>query len=117
IQKREYFDLAMNQLQINDVALRRELWYSLRAPTHVAGSAGEKILRRTGVKPTVAEQQLLALLLANEDLRQEILPSLQKADYEDLATATIFTALIELDVEGLELNFESLTEKTMGDAT
>src|SRR6185436_13233938 len=83
IQKREYFDLAMNQLQINDVALRRELWYSLRAPTHVAGSAGEKILRRTGVKPTVAEQQLLALLLANEDLRQEILPSLQKADYEE----------------------------------
>src|SRR6185436_16112599 len=83
IQKREYFDLAMNQLQINDVALRRELWYSLRASTHVAGSAGEKILRRTGVKPTVAEQQLLALLLANEDLRQEILPSLQKADYEE----------------------------------
>jgi len=117
IQKREYFDLAMNQLQINDVALRRELWYSLRAPTHVAGSAGEKILRRTGVKPTVAEQQLLALLLANEDLRQEILPSLQKADYEELATATIFSALVELDVEGLEINFESLTEKTMGDAT
>jgi len=117
IQKREYFDLAMNQLQINDVALRRELWYSLRAPTHVAGTAGEKILRRTGVKPTVAEQKLLALLLANEDLRQEILPSLQKADYEELATATIFSALVELDVEGLELNFESLTEKTTGDAT
>jgi DNA primase len=116
IQKREYFDLAMNQLQINDVALRRELWYSLRASTHVAGSAGEKILRRTGVKPTVAEQQLLALLLANADLRQEKLPSLQKSDYEELATATIFNALIELDGEKIEPTFEHLTEKTEGDA-
>ncbi|HEY6246633.1 MAG TPA: DNA primase [Pyrinomonadaceae bacterium] len=116
IQKREYFDLAMNQLQINDVALRRELWYSLRASTHVAGSAGEKILRRTGVKPTVAEQQLLAALLANPDLRQEKLSSLQKADYEELATATIFNALIELDGENIEPTFEHLTEKTEGDA-
>ena len=116
IQKREYFDLAMNQLQINDVALRRELWYSLRASTHVAGSAGEKILRRTGVKPTVAEQQLLALLLANADLRQEKLPSLQKSDYEELATAPIFNALIELDGENIEPTFEHLTEKTEGDA-
>ena len=116
IQKREYFDLAMNQLQINDIALRRELWYSLRASTHVAGSAGEKILRRTGVKPTVAEQQLLALLLANADLRQEKLPSLQKSDYEELATATIFNALIELDGEKIEPTFEHLTEKTEGDA-
>jgi DNA primase len=116
IQKREYFDLAMNQLQINDIALRRELWYSLRASTHVAGSAGEKILRQTGVKPTVAEQQLLALLLANADLRQEKLPSLQKSDYEELATATIFNALIELDGEKIEPTFEHLTEKTEGDA-
>lgn len=117
IQKREYFDLAMNQLQINDVSLRRELWYSLRTSTHVAGSAGEKILRRTFVKPTVAEQQLLALLLVNEDLRHEILPSLQKSDYEQLATATIFNALVELDAGGLEPNFENLTEKTEADAT
>ena len=116
IQKREYFDLAMNQLQINDVALRRELWYSLRASTQVAGSAGEKILRRTGVKPTVAEQQLLALLLAHADLRREILPSLQKSDYEELATAPVFNALFELEAEDIEPTFEHLTDKTAGDA-
>ena len=116
IQKREYFDLAMNQLQINDVALRRELWYSLRASTQVAGSAGEKILRRTGVKPTVAEQQLLALLLAHADLRREILPSLQKSDYEELATAPVFNALFELEAEDIEPTFEHLTDKTEGDA-
>jgi DNA primase len=117
IQKREYFDLAMNQLQINDVALRRELWYSLRASTHVAGSAGEKILRRTGVKPTIAEQKLLGLLLANEQLRQECLPSLEKSDYEELATASIFNALVALNLEGTEPNFDQLMQKTEGDTT
>ena len=115
IQKREYFDLAMNQLQINDVALRRELWYSLRASTHIAGNAGEKIIRRTGVKPTVAEQQMLAMFLANRDLRQEILPSLHKSDYEELATASIFNALVQLDAEGIEPTFDVLMERTDGD--
>jgi len=115
IQKREYFDLAMNQLQINDVALRRELWYSLRASTHVAGSAGEKIMRRTGVKPTVAEQQMLAMFLVNSDLRQEVLPLLQKSDYEQLATASIFKALVELDTEGIEPTFDELMQRTDGD--
>jgi DNA primase len=117
IQKREYFDLAMNQLQINDVALRRELWYSLRTSTHVAGSAGEKIVRRTGIKPTVAEQQLLVLFLRDENLRQEILPSLEKSDYDELATATIFNSLVELDLEGIEPNFEHLSERMQGDPT
>ena len=64
----------------------------------------------------VAEQQLLALLLANPDLRQEKLPSLQKSDYEELATAPIFNALIELDGENIEPTFEHLAEKTEGDA-
>src|SRR6476659_7392878 len=63
IQKREYFDMAMDGLQINDVSLRRELWHSLRTRNDAAGSARQKVLRRSGVnvKPTVAEQQLLEL--------------------------------------------------------
>ncbi len=69
IQKREYFDMAMDALQINDISLKRELWQSLRTPANVAGSAGQRVLRRTGTKPTVAEQRLLELLLTNEQLR------------------------------------------------
>ncbi|HSB26537.1 MAG TPA: DNA primase [Pyrinomonadaceae bacterium] len=117
IQKREYFDLAMNELQINDISLRRELWYSLRTPTHVAGSAGNKILRRTGTKPTVAEQRLLSLLLVNESLRRKVLQSLPKSEYEELATAPIFNALLELDAEGIEPDFEHLMQKTENDST
>jgi DNA primase len=115
IQKREYFDMAMDGLQINDVSLRRELWHSLRSPNDVAEGARQKILRRTGVKPTVAEQRLLELLLANENLRREILPSLEKADYEELATATIFSALIEIDAQGDEPNLDAIMQKTEGD--
>ena len=116
LQKREYFDLAMNQLQINDVSLRRELWHSLRSPDDVGLPARQRILKRTGVKPTVAEQKLLGLFFANEDLRNEVLPSLQRSDYEDLATASIFTALIELNAEGLDPNLDVLMQKTEGDS-
>lgn len=116
IQKREYFDMAMDGLQINDLSLRRELWHSLRLGSDVAGNARQKILRRTGVKPTVAERQLLGLLLARENLRREILAALDRTDYEDLATASIFNALIELDAEGIEPDFDSLTSKTEGDS-
>ena len=117
IQKREYFDMAMDGLQINDVSLRRELWHSLRTPSNVTGSAREKILRRTGVKPTVAEQRLLELLLANEKLRRDFLPLLQKSDYEELATASIFKALIEIEEQGVEPDFEVLTQKVEGDTS
>lgn len=115
IQKREYFDMAMDGLQIHDLSLRRELWRSLRSPGDVAGTR-QKILRRTGVKPTVAEQQLLELLLANKDLRRQILPSLEKADYEDLATAVIFEALVEIEAADSEPDLDSLMLKTEGDA-
>jgi len=117
IQKREYFDMAMDGLQINDVALRRELWHSLRSRNDVAGSARQKVLRRSGVsvKPTIAEQQLLELLLENESLRREVLPSLPKSDYEELITAPIFTALVEIEAQGGEPDLDSLLEKTEGD--
>jgi len=117
IQKREYFDMAMDALQINDISLKRELWQSLRTPANVAGSAGQRVLRRTGTKPTVAEQRLLELLLTSEQLREEVLPLLGKSDYEELATASIFTALIELQAEGNEPDLDSLSRKTEDDSS
>ncbi|HEY6804166.1 MAG TPA: DNA primase [Pyrinomonadaceae bacterium] len=116
IQKREYFDMAMDGLQINDVSLRRELWHSMRTPGEVGG-ARQKVLRRSGViiKPTIAEQQLLELLLSNDNLRHEILPALPQSDYEGLITAPIFNALVEIETEGGQPDLESLLEKTEGD--
>jgi hypothetical protein len=57
----------------------------------------------------------LQLLLANEELRKIVLPRLESADYDDLATAPIFRALVSLDREGKEIGFDSLSEATADD--
>jgi DNA primase len=116
IQKREYFDIAMEALRIGDAALKRELWYSLRGPAANEGSnVRQKVLGRTGAKPTVAEQRLLELLFADEELRCAILPRLDPGEYEELPTGAIFQALIEIQNEGAALDFGNLSQKTEGD--
>ena len=114
IQKREYFDIAMDSLRISDVPLRRELWHSLRLGPD-SSRTQQNIGRRTQVKPTVAEEQLLELLLADEDLRHKFLPRLEPADYDDLPTAAIFRALIESERLGTEVDFDFLSKSTEGD--
>ncbi|MDQ2936089.1 MAG: DNA primase [Acidobacteriota bacterium] len=115
IQKREYFDIAMDSLRIGDAALRRELWHSIRMGTGEARPAGEKTVRRTQIKPTVAEQRLLELLLAEEELRRAVLPKLEPGDYDDLPTALVFRALIDGEREGVTIDFDFLSKKTEGD--
>jgi DNA primase len=114
IQKREYFDMAMDSLRITDAALRRELWQSLKR------GAGEteierSIVRRRPRKPTIAEQRLLELLFAKEEMREAILAMLEPSDYEDLMTAEIFKAFIELARDGELIDFESLRTKAAAD--
>jgi len=117
IQKWEYFDIAMDSLRIGDPALRRELWHSIRLGRGEDARAGQKIVTRTQVKPTVAEQRLLELLLASEELRRVVLPKLEPEDYRDLPTARIFGALVEAEREGVTIDFDFLSKKTEGDPT
>ena len=114
IQKREYFDIAMDSLRIGDAVLRRELWHSIRGGGGVA-RAGQTTARRTPVKPTVAEERLLELLLADAELRRVVLPKLEPGDYDDLSTAPIFRALVEGEREGAVIDFDFLSQKTEGD--
>src|SRR5260370_42342358 len=79
-----------------------------------AASVQEVVKRRT--QPTVAEEKLLELLLSNEELRKIVLPRLEMTDYEGLATAPIFRALVSLDREDKEVGFDSLSEATADDA-
>ncbi len=115
IQKREYFDIAMDSLRISDVALRRELWHSIRTGIGKSARNAPTNVRRARVKPTVAEERLLELLLADDKLRRTILPKLEAGDYEDLPTALIFRALFEAEREGTVIDFEFLSAKTEGD--
>ncbi len=110
LQKREYFDIAMDSLRIGDVTLRRELWHSVRMAIESHARVAQTS-RREQVKPTVAEQRLLELLLADEELRREVLPRLEHGDYDDLSTAPIFRALLEGARDGVSIDFDFLSKK------
>jgi DNA primase len=117
IQKREYFDMAMDSLgidreNVNTSAWRRELWQAVRDNRSPRSSAVHAVAKQA--KVTAAEQRLLGLLLADANLRHEVLSMLKKEDYEDLATAPLFEALLALDREGTEVDYEALTRKTEG---
>jgi DNA primase len=123
ILKREYFDLSMDTLRIEPV-LRRELWSTLSAAKTL--SATERAARRhdtaredetikiEAAQPTVAEQQLLELLVHDAELRRQILPRLEASDYEELPTTAIFGFLKE-NVSA-QLDFKELAEATAHDA-
>src|SRR2546423_2165231 len=112
IQKREYFDITMNALHVDDAALRKELWQAVR--NGIGGNQGDvrqKVVRASSVQPTIAEQRLLELLFTDEDLRHAILPRLEATDYEGLPTAAIFKALVEIEREGGTVDFATLSAK------
>ncbi len=113
IQKREYFDIAMDSLRVSDLSLRREFWQTLRG-----GEDARTVVKRGAsghTEATPAEQRLLGVLFADENLRRQVLPLLHAEDYEDLPTASIFRALRELEQEHGAVSFETLSAKTEGD--
>ena len=113
IQKREYFDIAMDSLRVSDPSLRREFWQTLRVGETSKPSSGRAASGHSEASP--AEQRLLGVLFADEELRRQILPMLLDEDYEDLPTAAIFRALRQLEQEHRKIDFESLSERTEGD--
>lgn len=114
IQKREYFDIAMDALRVQGDQ-RRELWQQVRGVASADAAAVQKVISRP-VRPTVAEEKLLGLLLASDELRNIILPRLQPADYDGRATAPIFRALTELGQAQKEISFQTLSEALADDS-
>jgi DNA primase len=114
IQRREYFDISMDSLRVEDLSLRQELWKSVSARDPKAAASNEeikkKVARASVGAMTESEKILLELLLHDADLRGHILPQLYESDYEGLASAAIFEALRRADAEGVEVGFDSLNE-------
>jgi len=117
IQKREYFDMMMDALRVEEAGLRRELWKSLNAGATAAGAADVKqqVVRAVTAKPTLAEWRLLQELVHEAEVRHTLLPVIEEADYEILSTATIFRALKQIVEEGAEVNSTTLSEHTKDD--
>jgi DNA primase len=115
IQKREYFDITMDALRVQPDQ-RRELWQRIRAGASTDAASVQALVKRSPAhRPTVAEERLLELLLANKELRKIVLPQLPAADYDSLASATIFRALVNLDKADQEVSFDSLSAATADD--
>ncbi len=114
IQKRESFDQAMTFLRVEDAILKRDLWKTLKLGIHA--DIKRAVARHTQPRLTVAEQRLLELLLHDAELRQIILPQLEKTDFEALATASIFQALMELQPTGEKPTAENLADLVSEDA-
>lgn len=117
IQKREYFDMVMNALRVEEQSLRQELWQMARSQGANSNNSNvrQKVVQAAGAQPTIAEQKLLELLVHDKELRRAILPRMEAADYEDLPTAGIFRALVEIEASDGEIDFASLNAKTEGD--
>src|SRR5581483_9245187 len=115
IQKREYFDIAMDALRVQREQ-RRELWQQVRGGASTDTAAVQKVFARE-IRPTVAEEKLLGLLVANDELRNIILPKLEPSDYEGLATAAIFRALKKLGEDDEAITYEALSEATADNRT
>jgi DNA primase len=113
IQRREYFDIAMDALRVQ-TDQRRELWQQTKTGASVDAAGVLKVVTRTA-KRTVAEEKLLELLLTNEELRKLVLPRLENADYEDLASAAIFRALVKLNAQAAQVSLDALSEETGDD--
>jgi len=117
IQKREYFDIVMGALRIEEPTLRQELWQTVRAgaPVPDGDVVKQKIARAETPPPTVAELRLLELLVHDAELRRDILPRVEQDDYAGLTTAAIFQALKDINNEGAEVAFDTLAARTKDD--
>lgn len=112
IQKRETFDQAMEFFHVEDGGLKRDLWNSVNDMRHASQPqvVTQKISRAARAKITVAERQLLELLVHDAELRDSILPQLETSDHENLATAEIFAAVIAAHSAGKNVDPETLID-------
>jgi DNA primase len=120
VEKREYFDMMMDALRVEEKGLRRELWKTVSARGDSAASASTHDVKKSVVRaeshpPTVAEQRLLELLVHDSELRRALLPEVDEGDYAELPTAAIFRALKELDARGEAVDFSTLGPLTEDD--
>lgn len=119
IQKREYFDMMMDALRVEEPGLKQDLWKSVGAG-HAGGSAGvadvkQKVILAETPEMTVAERRLLELLFHDDELRSEVLPRVAESDYEDLPSASVFRALASLQSRGEKVDSSSVGRLTEGD--
>ena len=108
----------MNELRV-EADLRKQLWQSIRQTNPNAGKSNvnvsETVMRANRTPPTLAERKLLTLLVNDQELCAVVAPRLEAQDYENLPTATIFQAVVELTNAGAGVDASALAAKLEDD--
>ena len=102
-----YADQIADRLRIDSHIVREEL---KRTATNRQHSLDKKRVR-TAEELTVAERQLLELMLANQEVRRALISALSEDDYVELATGAVFAAVIGMEAQGVEFHFDNLAER------
>jgi hypothetical protein len=106
----------MNFFRVESSGLKRELWNAVKQGAKIGpDDLKRQVKRATAAKITVAEQQLLELLVYDPELQDRVLPLLEETDYESLATAPVFRALFDINSNGGEVTLEKMSELTGSD--
>ncbi len=129
VERRETLKQTLRFFQIDDKVTENYLWKQIQKDEKdIAWRRDENkfeaakpdvksfFIKRNQAKITVAEQHLLELLIYDAELRELILPALEETDYEHLATAEVFRALLALREIGTEVTGESLLQIIEDDA-
>jgi DNA primase len=102
----DYADQIADRLKVDSRVVREEL---RKTATNRRESLDKKAIR-SAQDVTAAEKQLLAIMLANPDVRQAILSAMREEDYSELATAGVFGAIVRLELEGQDTDFSRMSE-------
>lgn len=94
LKKRKIFDEIMLALKITDIEHQRELWNQVKADTSSNIQRAVNQYLKSGI--TTAEKRLLEILYHSEKAREFILPKIEKEDYNNLLTASLFEAFYRL---------------------
>ncbi|HEV8484225.1 MAG TPA: DNA primase [Blastocatellia bacterium] len=107
VARADYAEQIADRLKVDSRVIREEI---KRVATTRQPAMDAKRLR-AAQEMTKGEHQLLELLLASAEVRRAIVPNLRDDDYGELATASIFTAIATIEREGLEPDFQTLSER------
>ncbi len=117
IQRRESFDQAMTYFRVDDAALKREIWTTLKTGDHGPVQSITQRVFRSAQKTTIAERHLLELLLFDAELRDLIVPQLEESDFEELSTGEIYAAIAALHTAKAPVDRDTLLEQIGDDET
>jgi DNA primase len=107
VARADYADQIADRLKVASKVIREEM---RRVAVHRQPTLDPKRLR-AAADVTPAERQLLELILASADVRRAIVANLQEEDYAELAMGAIFAAVIRVEREGLEPDFDNVSAR------